>query len=462
MNTIDLTSPYIWIFFAGTAIHMCWNAWLSWRDKDYILKTAAATPNRIWKLHNYAKEMFSVEKLSKALEYERTISAFSAFENRISRFIAFGTLAFGLIPWLLNIAMTDFRLYAWLALAIIPILLSIANNVISLPFDYYSTFTLEERFGFNNSTVKLFFGDFFKNICIFSAIEFVISVGTFFAFYALFKMYGKLDLLACLCLSALSLLLMMLYELLYDKVLLPLFNEMKPLDECPLKSKMEDLLKKFGYNPSGVFVIDASKRSNHANAYCAGWGKNKHLVLFDTLLKDFSEDELMAILGHELAHSKLHHLVWNRVISFVGTFAYLYIATFFINDCCISMLNAFGFRDRILDNFAAYASSDVNMMLAAFATLGFMFFGKIWNSITWIFDGISSWISRKMEFAADAYSCKYTGNSDAMITALFKLYGKNLTYPVSDPIYEAWNFSHPSLINRVEALKSRSIDENNQ
>ena len=126
------------------------------------------------------------------------------------------------------------------------------------------------------------------------------------------------------------------------------------------------------------------------------------------------------------------------------------------------MLNAFGFRDRILDNFAAYASSDVNMMLAAFATLGFMFFGKIWNSITWIFDGISSWISRKMEFAADAYSCKYTGNSDAMITALFKLYGKNLTYPVSDPIYEAWNFSHPSLINRVEALKSESIDENRQ
>ena len=87
MNIIDLTSPYIWIFFAGTAIHMCWNAWLSWRDKDCVLKNADITSDRLWKLHDYAKEVFSIEKLSKALEYERTISAFSTFENRIDRLI---------------------------------------------------------------------------------------------------------------------------------------------------------------------------------------------------------------------------------------------------------------------------------------------------------------------------------------------------------------------------------------
>lgn len=451
MTTINLSSPYVVFLFIATFIHFGWNAWLKWRDCDYVLRTEKDALQKLQKLHERAKAIFTSERLCKSLEYERTVSAFGAFESKAFQMLELGILAFGIVPWLMHSALCDLKFPIWLAVSIIPVVLYVGHCLLSMPFNYHSTFALEERFGFNNTSMKLFFSDFFKETTLYSMLQTIVGIGVFFAFYALYKWYGYFDVWACLVLSVSSLLLAMAYEVAYDKVVLPLFNEMKPMDEGPLKTRMEELLKKFGYNPTGVFVIDASKRSGHSNAYCAGWGKNKHLVLFDTLLKSFSDDELMAVLGHELAHSKLNHLVWSRVIGFVGTFVHLAAASAFINKWGVQMLSAFGF-DSVLVDLHLHVSQDSYAVLAALTVLGLEFFGKLWDSVVWIFNGIESWISRKMEFAADAYSCEYNGNSEAMVTALFKLYDENLSYPLSDPLYEAWNFSHPSLVNRVEAL----------
>ena len=454
MMTIDLSSPYIQFFFAASAVHTMWGAYLAWRERDYVIRTEGEATTRLQKLHAYAKEVFSREKLQRSLAYERTATAFGQFESRVSQLICLAALAFGLVPWMLQVALLDIGLPVWAAIALTSVALLIGSSIIELPFDYHSAFALEERFGFNTMTLKLFFSDFAKSIAIGSIMQFAFNVGLFFAFYGLFKLYGDFDIWACLTLAVASLLFSMVFEVLNDKLILPLFNEMTPLEDGPLKTRMEDMLKAYGYSPDGVFVIDASKRSKHSNAYCAGWGKNKHLVLFDTMLKSFSDDEILAVLGHELAHAKLNHLVWGRAMSFVETFAFLYAASLFVSGHCISLMSAFGFRGEVLEGVAAQSFTDVTMMKTALMVIAFSIFGKIWNSASWILDGLESWISRKMEFAADAYSCKYTGNSEAMVTALFKLHNENLSYPISDPLYEAWSFSHPSLVNRVEALLS--------
>lgn len=452
-TTVDLNSPFVVFLFIATASHMVWNAWLNWRNRDFVLRTENETPTKLQKLHTRAKDIFTEDRLRKSLEYERTVSAFGMFETKAFQLLELGILAFGIIPWMLHVASDSFGLPIWLAVCVIPVLLYIVHCILSLPFNYHSTFALEERFGFNLASRKLFFSDFFKEIGIYSVLQLTVGIGVFFAFYALYRWHGSFDVWACLTLAVMSSTLAMVYELMYDKVILPMFNKMRPMDDGPLKTRMEDLLKKFGYNPAGVFVIDASKRSKHSNAYCAGWGKNKRLVLFDTLLKTFSDDEVLAVLGHELAHSKLNHLVIGRLTDFCKTFAYLFIASVFISKCVVQLLSGFGFDFVLVDIYRYWqASQSQPMALAVLTVLGFEFFGKLWDSVVWIFDGVWSWMSRKMEFAADEYSCRCTGNREAMVTALFKLYDDNLSYPVSDPVYETWNFSHPGLVNRVNAL----------
>jgi len=444
---IDLTSPFIWVFLLGTSIEIIWNSWLAWRERDYVLKTEDSTASRLQKLHSLAASFFTEEKLKKSLVYERTSSAFSLFHGKCNRIIQSGILLFGLIPWLFSIMLTSTTLPFVVSAICISIAISWLDDILDIPFSWHSTFTLEERFGFNTMTKKLFWQDFMKNQLVSGVFTAGYIAVSYFCLYGVHKLYGAIDWKIAIAFAAASLAFSMVFEIVYMKVILPLFNKVEPMEDCELKTKMENLLKSFGFSPKGVFIIDASKRSKHSNAYCTGWGKNKRLVLFDTLLKSFTEDELLAILGHELAHSKLNHLVWNRVMEFAESTIYFVAATFFIYS--LPLLNAFGYRGDAL-----VAQDGSAAALSAVALIGFTLFKKVYCAVEWVTDGIGSWISRQMEFAADKYSCKYTGKVEPMISSLFKLYGENLSYPVSDPIFEMWHFSHPSLVNRVEALNS--------
>ena len=448
---VDLTSPFIWVFFLGSALQIIWNSWLSWRERDFVLKTEGEACTRLHELHSLAKDAFTEEKLKRSLSYERTSNAFSLFHGKCNRIIQGGILLFGLIPWLFSILLSSVGLPFVVSAICISVALNWLDNIIDIPFDWHSTFTLEERFGFNTTTKKIFWTDFFKNQLV-SAIFTAGSIAlSYFCLYGIHKFYGRVDWKVAIAFAVFNVIFGMLIEIVYMKIITPSFNKVEPMKDCELKTKMETLLKKFGFSPKGVFVIDESKRSRHMNAYCTGWGKNKRLVLFDTLLKHFTDDEILAILGHELAHAKLGHLVLDRILEVVQMSVFLIAASFFIYST--PMLAAFGYRG---DAVPVQDGSVAAMTAVAFIAL--MLFRKVFSSVDWITDGIGSWISRKMEFAADKYSCKYTGKAESAIAALFKLYGENLSYPISDKIFEMWHFSHPSLVNRVEALK-RVADE---
>lgn len=440
-NIIDLTSTYILVFAFGFFAKACWNSWLIWREKNFELDSEKDAYDKILSVHSCAKDFYSEDKLKTSLLYERTCSAFNVFHGKIFQRIMLGVLAFGLVPYTMHLFFYNLSFSFIVSLSCTVLLLSFLDDIISLPFSYYENFKLETKFGFNTMTIKTFVTDFFKNIAVssvYNVIQLSVIVSLLFAFH---KYYGNIDWKICLVLSVISVIASMVMEVIDMKVIIPLFNKLSPMEDSPLKTRMEKMMNDFGFNSKGVFVIDASKRSKHSNAYCSGWGKNKSLVIYDTMLKNFTDDEIMAILGHELAHSKLNHLVIDRILSFIQTFMFLFISTFFIYD--VSLYHAFGF---------SYVTS---ANVTTFSIFGFWLFGKIYGAFSWILDGIESYISRSMEYAADRNSCKYNnGNINPMITALFKLYGENLSYPFNDSLYEAWNFSHPGFVNRISALKN--------
>lgn len=437
---VDLASIYVWMFAFGMFLKKCWDSYLAWREKNYVLSTEITAYDEISSLHSCAKDFFTPENLKTSLLYERTVNAFNVFEHNVfARYSLLATL-FGLKPFILFLFWHTCNLPFWLAIVCSIVSMSLLEDILSIPFDYYNTFKLEEKFGFNTTTVKTFVTDFFKNLGVSSIFTFCQMTLLVLLLQTVHSMFGRIDWKICLALTIITTLGSMVMEIIYLKLILPLFNKLSPMKDSPLKTRMEKMMTEFGFNSKGVFVIDASKRSKHSNAYCTGWGKNKKLVLFDTLLKNFTDDEIMAILGHELAHAKLNHLVINRVVSFIETFVFYFISPYFIYNA--SIYHAFGYSYVTNDN------------IIEFAIVGFWLFSTLYNSYRWILDGIDSWISRKMEYAADRYSCIYNGNIEPMITSLFKLYGENLTYPLSDSLYESWNFSHPGLVNRVKALNN--------
>ena len=437
---IDLTSWVILMWFVGFCLKQAWNSFLGWRDKNFVLSHEKNALEEVTSVHSCAKNFFTQEKLNKSMEYERTCDAFGSFRRKISNLVSIGFLAFGLFPFVFSLFSVSLGWHFIFAFIATSVILSIVSTVISIPFSYYNNFSLEEKFGFNMMTKKTFWTDIVKE----EAISFVLSsimIGLLFGIIeAIHCFYGPIDILAAFAIAIVGSCSSMILEVVQLKVLMPLFNKFTPLEDGELKTRAEDLLKKFGYDPAGVYVMDASRRTRHSNAYCSGWGKAKKLILFDTLLKDFTTDEVIAILGHELAHAKLHHLIYDRALEFAKDFVFNALAIMMIYNP--ALYTAFGWN--------MVNSSNV----AGFALVGFNLFQKLYDSWSWIFEGVESYLSRLMEFAADKYSCIYTKTVDPMVTSLFKLYGENLSFPLTDPWYEAWNFSHPSLINRTKAIMS--------
>ena len=228
-------------------------------------------------------------------------------------------------------------------------------------------------------------------------------------------------------------------QIIYPKFIAPLFNKFSPLEEGELKEKLSDLLQKTGFVSDGIFIMDASKRSGHSNAYFTGFGKSKRIVLFDTLTKTLTADELVAVLGHELGHFKLKHilkrLIFTIPLEFVLLFALYKLAQF------TDLYTGFGFA-----NITAQNVSSVQFIGLFLAIL-------IYGSISEIISPITNIFSRKDEYEADKFSVEHCNNKEDLISALIKLNSDNLSELLPPKLYVFWNFSHPTLIERIAALK---------
>lgn len=302
--------------------------------------------------------------------------------------------------------------------------LAVVQMILNLPWTLYSTFVLEEKFGFNRTTWKIFLADRLKGL----ALGALMGVPLLYAVIAFFEAFPRTW-------WVYSFLLLTFFQfamvLIYPKWIAPLFNKFRPLEEEELKNGIEKLVSNAGFVAKEVYVMDASKRSSHGNAYFTGFGKSKRIVFFDTLLATLSPGEVFSILAHELGHLKLRHipksLVTSVIFSFLGFALMGYLA---------------GKPDFYAGHFVKIISPGALLVLFTMAIPLYTFW----------FTPVSSWISRRREFEADAYAAGETG-PEGLISGLLKLYKENASPVITDKVYSAFYHSHPPALERVKRLK---------
>lgn len=303
---------------------------------------------------------------------------------------------------------------------------SVASDIIGLPFELYGIFVIEEKFGFNKMTWKTYLSDKLKGYAL-GALIGGILLSTFVWFYTaagnLFWLY------AWGLFSAFTLFITMFYT----SLIVPIFNKLKPLEEGSLREKIEGFAQKINFPLTNIFVIDGSKRSTKANAYFSGLGSKKTIVLFDTLINEQTEEELVSVLAHEVGHYKMKHIQKGMIIGILQMGALLFLLSLFINKPALSQ--ALGLQTDI---------PVFHLGLIAFSLLYSPF-----SMVTGIFMNI---ISRKNEFEADNYAKENTGSGEHLITALRKLSANNLSNLNPDKWYVFFHYSHPPLLERVRNL----------
>lgn len=301
---------------------------------------------------------------------------------------------------------------------------SIFSSVLFIPFSYYSTFKIEQEFGFNKMTMKLFIVDLVKGTAI------ALLIGTPLLYLVIWLMQNLGNswwLWVWLVLVVFNLLIL----LIYPTFIAPLFNKFTPLEDFELKQKIETLLEKCGFKSQGVFVMDGSKRSNHGNAYFTGLGSSKRIVFFDTLLKQLSHDEIIAVLAHELGHFKHKHIIKQMIISFGITLVGLYLFSLFLSHEWF------------------YTGMNVSVMNNA---SGLILLFIITNLVSLPLAPISSFMSRKNEFEADDFAKKHSNSKD-LINGLVKLYRDNASTLTPDDLYVKFYYSHPPASTRIANLE---------
>jgi len=368
----------------------------------------------------------------KTLAYTRDKTIFGNFSSIINLFLLLGFIYFGGFSLLENFAISFSEKYSDIlflnkqtteGLSFF-FLFFVLSTFVSLPFSYYSTFFLEEKHGFNKQSPASFFSDLIK-----SSVLGILLGGILISLLLKAMTLGSLWwFFAWILLSLFSL----LTSWIYPSVLAPLFNKFSPIEDEELKKGIFDLAEKVHFKTSGIFIMDASTRSTHGNAYFTGVFGEKRIVLFDTLIKNLNSNQLVAVLAHELGHFKLKHVRYGLIRSLLMS-----LGLFYCLSVCLPMedfYTAFGFSK--VSNYAALVVFSMWFSLVSFVISPFMNF-----------------ISRKNEFAADAFAVTVTGNQRDLGEALINLSKSNHSMPIAHPLYSLVYYSHPPILERLEAMK---------
>jgi STE24 endopeptidase len=303
----------------------------------------------------------------------------------------------------------------------------VITGIINLPFDYYKQFVLEEKFGFNKMTLRLFITDMVKGTLLGAAIGLPLI-------WVILTLMGKAGdlwwLYAWLVWTGFQLLMLVLYP----TFIAPLFNKFTPLTDDSLRARIESLMTRVGFASQGLFVMDGSKRSAHGNAYFSGFGSAKRIVFFDTLLSRLTPEEIEAVLAHELGHFKLKHIVKRIVSMFIFSLGFLALLGFLKGQTWF------------------YTGLGVEPMLSGSNdALALLLFALVLPVFMFLLSPLTSFRSRKHEFEADAFATKHT-NAHDLVSALVKLYEDNASTLTPDPLHSAFYDSHPPASVRIDRL----------
>jgi len=369
------------------------------------------------------KGIYPPEKYAQQQEYQRANSRFGLISGGFSFLLMFIILLFGFLGWLDDYLREYTHHFLLLPLLFFGILM-IANEIISFPFDWYATFTIEERFGFNKSTVKLFLLDWIKGIVLSLVIGGVVLSAVLYIYNYTGKAFW---LYAWLVVSGFSLVM----TFFYSEWIVPLFNKQTPLEQGELRDAIESFAQKSGFRLTNIFVMDGSKRTSKANAYFTGFGKKKRIVLFDTLMNDLNTEEIVAVLAHEIGHYKKKHVLYSLLLSIITTGVIFYILSLFLKN--LQLAEALGGK----------------MISFHLGVIGFAF---LFTPISEVLGLAVNYFSRKNEYQADGFAANF-GLGDALISALKKLSVQSLSNLNSHPLVVFWYYSHPTLLQRIERIK---------
>jgi STE24 endopeptidase len=380
------------------------------------------TLNWSTELPHELKDIYDADKYKKSMKYEKTKYDFWNISWVLSFFIMYFILIFwgfwylyDLIWWITSNEIFRTLYFFWVILLL--------QSIFSLPLSYYSTFVIEEKFGFNKYTKKLFFLDTIKSLGLSTVIGWLLlSLIT----WIYLKTWDNFWVYTWWVVTFFSVFMMMFYS----SIIVPLFNKQTPLEEWKLREAIEKFAKKVWFKLDNIFVIDWSKRSSKANAYFSWFGPKKRIVLYDTLIADLSTDELVWVLAHEIGHYKKKHTIQMLVFSMAQTGIMLYILWIALKMPEIS--------------YAMWSS------VSSFA-VWMIAFGILYTPISIVFWLVWNILSRKNEYEADHFAGKHHKPED-LKNALIKLSRNNLSNLRPHPIYEFFNYSHPTVLKRLKAL----------
>lgn len=373
--------------------------------------------------------IYDQDKYQKQQSYFRANTRFGLLTSTVSFLVIFLMIVFGGFGWL------DGIVQRWTANPILVSLvffgiLFLANDIISTPFEIYDIFVIEERFGFNKTTPKTFILDKLKGYALTAVLGGGI-IALVMWFYQLNPQYFWL--IAWACVTSVSLFI----SLFYSELIVPLFNKQTPLEAGELRDAIEKFSKKAGFELKNIFVIDGSKRSTKANAYFTGFWKKKRIVLYDTLINDLDTAEIVAVLAHEAGHSKYKHTLRNILINLPYTLLVFFLLGLILRSDVLAQ--ALGGKE---------ASFHLNILA----------FGILYSPVSMMLGLAMNVLSRKHEYQADGY-VKENKMGEQLISALKKISSKSLSNLTPHPAYVFVNYSHPTLLQRVEKLTNSPVNQ---
>ena len=392
--------------------------WLSFRQLNHVAKNRPAVPKEF-------EGKISLEDHQKAADYTQAKGKF----GRLELIIGVIVLLLWTIGGGLNLLDQFIRGFGWNELitgTAVILGMGFISSIIDLPASLYRTFVIEEKFGFNKQTIKTLIVDTVKT----TILSLVIGVPLIMLILWLMKSAGDWWwIYAWVALTSFSLIMMWAYP----KFIAPIFNKFEPLEEGEVKERIEALLSRTGFNSQGVFVMDGSRRSSHGNAYFTGFGANKRIVFFDTLLEHLSPAQVEAVLAHELGHFKRKHILKQMILSTVMTLVGFGILAWLMK------------QDWFYSGM--YVENSTYMALILFMLVSPVF--------TFFIGPMMSWLSRKNEFEADEFAAKQS-SAEELISALVGLYKENANTLTPDPIHSAFYDSHPPASIRIAHLRQHA------
>lgn len=421
------SSTFFVLFIGFLMMTILLKLWLNSRHIRHILRHRAQVPAAF-------AEKIPLAAHQKAADYTVAKTKFGLLLLFVNVAVLLGFTIFGGLQWLSTTLFASIGPGMWYQMALL-VAFSFISGAIDLPADYYNQFVLEEKFGFNKMSLKLWLGDLLKNNLIsavfglplfWMVLMFMEKAGDFWWMYAW----------AAMCAF------MLLMQVIYPSVIAPMFNKFNPLQDEALKQRIEGLMQRVGFASQGLFVMDGSKRSAHGNAYFAGIGAKKRVVFYDTLLASLSPAEVEAVLAHELGHFKLKHIVKRIVTMFLFLLGFLMVLGYLKNQ--VWFYDGLGVTPILLGGHQNDAMALILFMLV------FPYFSFVLSPLTSI-------ASRKHEFEADAFAAKHADAKD-LISALVKMYEDNASTITPDPLHSTFYDSHPPAflrIGRLESLRSQ-------